>query len=375
MDVAYLAPVVYPHVKGGVEKRIHEIGKRLVERSHDVTIYSRNWWEGPETIEQEGMTVHAIGPAGEIYADGDRRSISSALGLAARAFRPLARSDHDIVVTPVAPYFQVSTAKLATLFTDTPLVVTWHEVWGDYWVDYMGATGYAGDLVERLTAKVPYHAVTPSEMTAQRLTDIGPSREEIDVVPNGIDTASVRDVPEATDGYDVLYAGRLIEDKNVDMLLDAFDRVAPEATLGIIGDGPMRDALEDHVAGLDCADRVTMLGFLESYDDVLAHMQTAPVFASPSFREGFGITFLEAMAADCTVITVDHPFSAGSEVVGDAGFVTDPTVDGVVDALERALDGERPNRDPVEAARDYDWDNVAAETEALYERILEDREE
>jgi glycosyltransferase involved in cell wall biosynthesis len=370
VNIAYLTPVVYPFVKGGVEKRIYEVGKRLTDRGHDITIYSRHWWDGPETMTHEEMVLRAIGPAGEIYADGDRRSIPSALGLAARSLPAVLRNDHDLFVTPVAPYFHVSTAKLGTLLDRTPLVVTWHEVWSDYWLDYMGQFGRVGDLVERVTAKVPCHPVTPSEMTAERLARIGPSPEEIDVIPNGIDTESIQNVPTATEGYDVLYAGRLVEDKNVDMLLNALNRADSDATLGIIGDGPMRESLEAHASTLDCADRVTFLGFLEEYEDVLSHMRAAPLFVSPSFREGFGITLIEAMASDCTVITVDHPFSAGSEVVGDAGFVTEPTVEEISDALERALNGERPPRDPVEVARAYDWENVADRTESYYSRIV-----
>jgi glycosyltransferase involved in cell wall biosynthesis len=163
----------------------------------------------------------------------------------------------------------------------------------------------------------------------------------------------------------VLYAGRLIEDKNVALLLDAFDRVAAErdATLGIVGDGPHARTLRAHAAGLDAADRITFLGFLDEDEDVLARMRAAAVFASPSTRKGFGITLVEAMAADCTVVAVAHPDSAASEVVGDAGFLAAPTVEGVAEALERALVGERPPTDPVERAADYDWDAIAAATE------------
>ena len=87
-----------------------------------------------------------------------------------------------------------------------------------------------------------------------------------------------------------------------------------------------------------------MLGFLEEYDDVLAHMHTADVFASPSTREGFGITFAEAMAADCTVIAAEYPKSAASEVIDEA-FLATPTVDDLAAVLERALHGDRPATD------------------------------
>ena len=72
-------------------------------------------------------------------------------------------------------------------------------------------------------------------------------------------------------------------------------------------------------------------------------MRAAEIFASPSTREGFGITYAEAMAADCIVIGADHPDSAAREVIGNAGFVAEPTVDGVATSLEKAISGGHPS--------------------------------
>ncbi len=114
-----------------------------------------------------------------------------------------------------------------------------------------------------------------------------------------------------------------------------------------------------------------MLGFLKEYDDVLAHMRAADIFASPSTREGFGITFAEAMAADCTVIAAQHPESAASEVIGDAGLLVSPTVDSVATALEQALEGNKQsNTAPTTRAQQFDWDTVADQAEQCYRRAI-----
>ncbi|AGB33686.1 glycosyltransferase [Natrinema pellirubrum DSM 15624] len=376
MRVAFVSNVVYPFVTGGAEKRIHEIGTRLADEGHDVTIYGRHFWDGPEQITHEGMTLRAVAPEADLY-DGDRRSITEAIDFAARALpqlrRHLRRDEHDVVVASVFPYFPVLATKLASLRTDTPLVTTWHEVWGDYWEEYLGHLAPFGKLTEHVTARTPQHPIAISSITADRLAAIGPARETIEIVPNGIDVDQVRSAPLPEQGYDVLFAGRLIEHKNVDVLLDAFDQVADDhdATLGIVGDGPERERLERAQETLTHADRVEFLGFLDDYDDVLGHMRAADVFASPSTREGFGITFVEAMAADCTVIAADHPDSAADEVIDDAGFLVDPTVESLTKTLDAALGGERPPTNPVERAQRYDWDAVAAQAETAYQRAID----
>lgn len=375
MNIAFVSNVVYPFVTGGAEKRIHEIGTRLAAEGHEITVYGRHYWDGPQIMNYEGMTLYGVAPAKELYSD-DRRSITEAIDFSARLLAPLRRKidNHDVVVASVFPYFPVLAAKLTTLRTDTPLITTWHEVWLDYWDEYLGGLAPFGKAVEQLTAKTPHFPIAVSGVTANRLTEIGPDRREINVVPNGIDFDQINSTQPAENGYDVLYAGRLIEDKNVDILLDAFDRAAtynPELTLGIIGDGPEKDRLVADSQKLTHSDHITFEGFLEEYDDVIAQMHAADVFVSPSTREGFGITYAEAMAANCTVIGAEHAESAASEVIGEAGFIASPTVDSVADILMRTLDNHTPQTDPIDHVKQYDWDNIADQAATMYRRAIE----
>ncbi|WP_321163489.1 glycosyltransferase [Halorubrum sp. AJ67] len=62
-----------------------------------------------------------------------------------------------------------------------------------------------------------------------------------------------------------------------------------DGTLGIVGDGPERDALEAQADALTHADRIDFLGVLDDDADVCGHMRAADVFCSPNTREGFRI--------------------------------------------------------------------------------------
>lgn len=100
-------------------------------------------------------------------------------------------------------------------------------------------------------------------------------------------------------------------------------------------------------------------------------MRAARVFASPSTREGFGITFAEAMVADCTVIAAAHPDSAADEVIAEAGYLVDPTTNQLTDALDQALTGDRPPTAPMDRASRYDWESVAKQAATVYERAID----
>ena len=81
--------------------------------------------------------------------------------------------------------------------------------------------------------------------------------------------------------------------------------------------------------------------------------------------------FIEAMAADCTVIAADHPESAAGEVIADPGFCVDPTIDAIAATLGNAVDGARPPTDPVAHARQYDWDAIVEQAEGAYRRAID----
>jgi glycosyltransferase involved in cell wall biosynthesis len=103
---------------------------------------------------------------------------------------------------------------------------TWYEVWGRaYWKTYLtepGATIAAG--LERVAVRCPHRIISVSKMTTARLQPIAKTGRVI-TIPLGVDLAKI-DKTEASDEHvDVLYSGRLLENKGVDLLIKALDQL------------------------------------------------------------------------------------------------------------------------------------------------------
>ena len=67
MKIAFVYDVVYPYVKGGVEKRIWEMSRRLAARGHEVHIYGMKYWDGPDNIQVEGVMLHGVCAPMKLY--------------------------------------------------------------------------------------------------------------------------------------------------------------------------------------------------------------------------------------------------------------------------------------------------------------------
>lgn len=220
--------------------------------------------------------------------------------------------------------------------------------------------------------------VCVSEWIRQKALEHGFPEEKLWVHPIGIDVEAFRPVARAKEPL-VLFVGRLVEKKGCGYLLRAMRSVEeqmPEARLVVVGDGPLREALEAQAVGLR---RCCFVG-AASAEEVRAWMRRAAVVAVPSVvaatgdAEGMCLVALEAQAMGVPVVAFRGP---GIEVVdGETGLlVRERDENALADALVAVLRYESvaarmgaAGRARVE--RQFDLRKQTAVLEEKYDEVL-----
>lgn len=199
----------------------------------------------------------------------------------------------------------------------------------------------------------------------------------VSVVANGV---SVPPDPPAAHpgGRNIVAAGRMVPQKGFDVLLRAFAQIAahdPDASLRIVGDGPLRSQLEKLAATLGVADRVDMSGAVR-HTAMAGVFAAASVVAMPSRLEGMPLVALEAGLAARPVVAT--PVQGLGEVVihGETGLLVppdDPTA--LAGAISELLNDSARSSRLGEAARrhvvaHHSLSATAAAFEELYLRVI-----
>ena len=368
LRIAFVYDVIYPWVKGGVEKRIHELAVRLA-KSHEVHVYGYRHWKGSPDVERDGIHYHGTVRVSNLYSGGRRSVLPPLLHSISLIFR-LKGERFDVIDCQASPYLPAHSLRV---LRKENVFITWHEFWGDYWFDYLGALGFAGKTLERDLFSFERH-ISVSQKTKLDLIGAG-LRKPVYLVPNGIDLNLIRSVKPAELESDFIFVGRLIPEKGVDFLLTSLAILKgefPDFRAIIVGDGPERRKLELLAGELGVEENVTFTGFLDDYRDVLSLMKASKVFAFPSRREGFGLVVIEAMASGIPVVTVKHPMNASKYLVenGKNGFVVDNSPKAFAQALLRAHGSSRKlGLFARERARHYDWDGVVKTLLRVYRGV------
>ncbi len=200
--------------------------------------------------------------------------------------------------------------------------------------------------------------------------------KEVVVVPNGVDLNSFVkrenfEFAEKVKNTTLITTSRLVPKNGVADIIKSLEYLPKEVSLKIVGDGPLRESLEMLVKEKGLESRVSFLGFLLP-QDLPKLLSEADIFVRPSLSEGFGNSFIEAMAMGLPVIAT--PVGGITDFLYDADVNPEKEPTGLYAEVQNPKsiaekvtlimnDFELKNRIVTNAGRmvreRYDWNIVA----------------
>lgn len=244
-------------------------------------------------------------------------------------------------------------------------------------------------VIERRVVETSDRVVVGSEFARRQLREeLGARTDHVSVVYYGVDgrfaprpaSAALRARYGLEGRRVVLFFGGLKPRKNLGLLLDAWQALAPrhpDTTLLVAGGGPLLADLKAQVGRRGLDRRVVFTGYVAEAEKA-EHFNLGDVFFFPSAMEGFGLTVAEAMSSGLPVVASNRGSIPELVVEGEGGFVCEPSgPEAFVDRLSRILADEAlgrklgaANRERVE--RLFRWERCVEGTRRVYEAALED---
>ncbi|MET0460801.1 MAG: glycosyltransferase family 4 protein [Ilumatobacteraceae bacterium] len=307
---------------GGSELHADEFMRRWAAAGLDIVHRTSAARDLPATASRHGYDVVRRGSRYSVFP---RTAVSELTGR-------MGRSDALVEIWNGVPWFS------PVWYRRRPHLMILHHVHGPMWDQIMPPPlAGAGRLLETILAPPFYRStptVTPSEATRQELLALGFRPPLVTAVDTGVD-------PWFSPGGDrwprptVVAVARLAPVKRFELLLDAAGearRAVPDLRVRIVGEGPLRAALQTWIDEHDAATWVDLLGHV-SRDRLRDEYRRAWIVASASLAEGWGLSLTEAAACATPAVATDISGHRCSVVDGVTGVLAPP------DDLGRAIAG------------------------------------
>ncbi len=267
-----------------------------------------------------------------------------------------------------------------------PLVIgPYWPSWGSFQADRSGISlrhrtlGAVKDLTRRLTFLRCDAVLSPTVTSRSEVLESGAKPDSIFHLNVGVDPDAFAPAPDAAAGEPtILFLANAMRRKGIFVLLEAFDLVCermPNCRLVIGGSGFETKSVEQTVAGMRHSERITLLGHVPR-EKVAPTLRTCSVYCLPSFGEPFGMSALEAMSCGKPVVVTNK--GGLNDLVREQGGLKVSPGDphGLAAALERILRSPKLQREMGHynrqlVLREYAWDRILDQLEAIYHELTE----
>lgn len=372
--IAMIGHKFIPSRDGGVEVVVSNLAPQLKEIGYDVTCYNRTNKDFKKLrksapLPKEYRGVHLV------WTPTVNR-------------RGLAAMSSSIIATIMAAFGRYD---LIHFHTEGPCVLCWlPKLFGkkivvtvhglDHQRQKWGKLASAYIMLGERAAARHAHSIIVLSKGVQTYFREKYGRETV-LIPNGIDPAEIRPAGEITKQFGlssreyILFLGRLVPEKGIHYLLEAYWNLSTDKKLVIVGGTSDTDDYVRHLyemAGNNPS--IIFTGFQQGA--VLEELYSnAYLYVLPSDLEGMPLTLLEAMNYGCCCVTSD--IGECADVMNGCG-VTFPR--GNAEALQKALQDLCDHPEKTEAYRvdarktvasKYSWKEITAQTQDLYRTLLD----
>lgn len=280
--------LAYEPLIGGAEIAVKELTERLAPDFSFEMLTLRFSRKHLRTEQVGAVLVHRVAGGKFLFP----------FAAALRAFSLHRRNRYDAVWAIMANRAGAAALIFKLFHPRVPLVLTLQE--GDPIPDIMHSVGILRPFFRMLfrranvvTAISAYLAEWGRKMGAKNVV----------VVPNGVNVGTFQHTNPTTPRNEkvIVTTSRLVEKNGVGDLIDAMRYLPAHFKLLIIGSGPLEASLHSKVTHLGLEKRITFVGEV-AHDALPQHLWASDIFCRPSLSEGFGISFIEAIAAGLPVI-------------------------------------------------------------------------
>lgn len=373
LKIAMLGHKRIPSREGGVEIVAEELSVRLVKLGHEVTCYNRRGhhvsgaeFDGEQLSEYKGIKIRTV-PT--IERKGLAAMTSSFFAAVKAAF-----GHYDLVhIHAEGPAAMCWIPRLC----GKRVIVTIH---GLDWQREKWKGGFGSKYIkfgEKCAVKFADEIIVLSEGVRKYFMDTY-GRKTL-YIPNGVNRPEIREAAEIRkrwglekDSY-ILFLGRLVPEKGLRYLAEAYKKLKTNKKLVIAGGGSDSNAFAKELeqACEDIKDRVIFTGFIQGQvlDELYSNCY---IYVLPSDLEGMPLSLLEAMSYGncCVVSDIDEC----AKVVDDKAVIfRKSNVEDLKEKLKLLLDDEALVQKYKDEAADYicrkyGWDRVVEKTVRVYRK-------